>query len=338
MSGQHKTYGVADPEQETKARAPQSPPYTMETPGTAVITGGAGFIGSHLVERLAGECRLRIIDDCSTGSRDRIAQWLDREDVTFIKEDINDLGPGAAVWEGVDTVFHQAALRSVGRSLDDPFASDRANSRGTLSVLEASRKADIDTIVAASSSSVYGDSEQLPKEESMPTQPRSPYAASKMAGENYCRSYSEVYGINTACLRYFNVYGPRQPALGEYTAVIPNFIAWIRDGTPPVIEGDGEQTRDFTYVGDVVDANLQAAAASADGVFNIATGQQTSIQELAEVLIDIMDADVLPEHTDPRPGDVQHARADISQAQETFGYEPVYELRSGLEETVPWYL
>ncbi|HHV77980.1 MAG TPA: SDR family oxidoreductase [Syntrophothermus lipocalidus] len=305
-----------------------------------LVTGGAGFIGSHLVEELIkrGE-RVRVIDNLSTGRKENIEPFL--SEIEFIEGDIRDLGLVRKVMVGVDYVLHQAAVPSVPRSVRDPLATNSANVDGTLNVLIAARDAGVKRVVYASSSSVYGDTPVLPKHEGMKPEPRSPYAVSKLAGEFYCQVFYHVYGLETVALRYFNVFGPRQDPKSEYAAVVPKFITALLHGEPPVIFGDGEQSRDFTYVSNVVEANLLAAKAEqvAGEVFNIACGERITINELARLLIEIIGVScyLQPKYAPPRPGDVRHSLADVSKARELLGYKVKVDIREGLERTVEWY-
>ena len=223
------------------------------------------------------------------------------------------------------------------RSVDNPLASNDANVTGTLNVLVAARDCGVRKVVYASSSSVYGDTPTLPKKEDMKPNPKSPYAITKMAGEYYCRVFSEVYGLKTACLRYFNVFGPRQDPKSEYSAVIPSFISRIMQGKPPVIYGDGQQTRDFTFVKDVVKANILAGMGDAEGIFNIACGRRISLNELAGLIMEIIGRQVEPKYDRPRTGDIKDSLADISAAREALGYHPDYDMNSGLKETIKWF-
>jgi UDP-glucose 4-epimerase len=302
-----------------------------------LITGGAGFIGSHLADALAGDHDLVLIDNLSNGKEENIRHLVE-SGVTFIRGSITDPSLLEKSMEGVDGVFHQAAVVSVPRSLSDPVATNEANVTGTLRVLVAAREAGVKAVVYASSSSVYGDSPVLPKREEMPAVPKSPYAVSKVAGEHYMRVFSELYGLRTVSLRYFNVFGPRQDPDSPYAAVIPRFITRILTGEPVVIYGDGGQTRDFTYVRDVVQGNLRAMESGARGVFNLACGERNSILGLARTIMDITGKVVPVHHADPRPGDIRDSLADISAARERLKYAPGYNLRTGLEETVPWYM
>jgi UDP-glucose 4-epimerase len=301
-----------------------------------LITGGAGFIGSHLADALAGDHELVLIDNLSNGREENIRHLVE-SGVIFIRGSVTDPSLLGEVMEGVDGVFHQAAVVSVPRSVRDPVATNEANVTGTLRVLVAARDAGVKAVVYASSSSVYGDSPVLPKREEMPTVPKSPYAVSKVAGEHYMRVFSELYGIRTVSLRYFNVFGPRQDPDSPYAAVIPRFITRILHGEAPVINGDGKQTRDFTYVRDVVQGNIRAMESGARGVFNIAGGRQVSILDLARTIMAITETEVAVRHADPRPGDIRDSVADISAARATLRYAPEYTLRTGLEETIPWY-
>lgn len=302
-----------------------------------LITGGAGFIGSHLADALAGTHELVLIDNLVSGRMENIRHLVGSGKVAFIRGSITDLPLDSGAMEGVDGVFHQAALVSVPRSVKDPVSTNEANVTGTLKLLVAARDAGVKTVVFASSSSVYGDSPALPKREDMPVVPRSPYAISKACGEFYMRVFSELYGIRTVSLRYFNVFGPRQDPNSPYAAVIPRFITRILTGEPPLIEGDGGQTRDFTFVRDVVQANLRAMESSATGVFNIAGGRRISILDLARTIMDISGREVPVRHVGPRPGDIRDSLADITAARERLQYVPEYTLRQGLEETIPWY-
>jgi len=303
-----------------------------------LVTGGAGFIGSHIVEELVrrGE-RVRVLDNFSTGRRENIAPFL--EHIELVEGDLRDLPTVRRAVEGVDYVLHQAALASVPRSVADPLASNAANVTGTLHLLVAARDAEVKRVVYAASSSAYGDSPTLPKQEDMPTAPKSPYAVSKLAGEHYCRAFTEVYGLETVSLRYFNVFGPRQDPASQYAAVVPLFITAMLRGESPTIYGDGLQSRDFTYVANVVHANLLATTAPgvAGRVFNIACGQRYTLLDLIAILNEIMDAHVTPVHTDPRPGDVRHSLADVTAAQEALGYRAEVDFREGLRQTVAWY-
>jgi len=300
-----------------------------------VVTGGAGFIGSNLAEELSKKHDVIIIDNLSTGRMENLDEIIDK--ANFIKGSITDQELLRKAFAGADSVFHQAAMPSVQRSIDDPIASNEANVDGTLNVLVAARDCGVGKVVYASSSSVYGDTPTLPKKEDMMPNPKSPYAVSKLAGEYYCRVFSEVYGLSTACLRYFNVYGPRQDPQSQYSAVIPIFVTKILAGEPPIILGDGTQTRDFTFVKDVVTANILAMESEAEGVFNIACGHRVSLNELAANIMEIADTRLDSIYDKPRLGDIKDSLADISSARNEMGYEPSFDLNSGLEETIKWF-
>jgi UDP-glucose 4-epimerase len=299
-----------------------------------VVTGGAGFIGSHLAAGLAGlGYDTVILDDLSSGRQEN-AEGLSKKGIELIEGSVTDLELLRDVFRDTRYVFHQAALPSVPRSIEDPLAAHQANLTGTIKVLIAARDNRVRKVIYASSSSVYGDSATLPKQEDMPPRPLSPYAVTKVAGEYYCQVFSQVYNLPTVCLRYFNVYGPRQDPYSQYAAVIPGFLRRLSVGMPPVIFGDGEQTRDFTFVGDVVSANILAAESSARGVFNVGGGKRVSVNRLARLAIRLMGEKGLePVYEPPRPGDVRHSQADISRARE-FGYRPSYDLEKGLKETI----
>jgi len=303
-----------------------------------LVTGGAGFIGSNLVEELVrrGE-RVRVLDNFSTGKRENIAPWLER--IELIAGDVCDLGTVRRAMEGVDYVLHQAALSSVPRSIDDPIRTHHCNATGTLNVLIAARDAGVRRLVYASSSSVYGDSPTLPKQEDMPTDTFSPYAVSKLAGEHYCRVFYRVYGLETVCLRYFNVFGPRQDPTSQYAAVIPKFVTAMLSGRRPVVYGDGRQSRDFTYVTNVVEGNLLACRAEgvAGEVFNIACGQSFTVLELVEELGRVLGMEVRPEFAPPQPGDIKHSLAAIEKAREGLGYIPGVLFVEGLRHTVMFF-
>jgi UDP-glucose 4-epimerase len=301
-----------------------------------VVTGGAGFIGSNLTDELARDHEVTVIDNLSTGRIENLDHIRDR--IEFINGSILDLDLLRRAFDGADTVFHQAAIPSVQRSVDNPIASNQANVDGTLNVLVAARDCGAKKFIFASSSAIYGDEPTLPKREDMKPDPLSPYAVAKITGEYYARVFSEIYGLKTVCLRYFNVYGPRQDPKSEYSAVIPIFISRILEGLPPVIYGDGNQTRDFCNVRDVVKANILAMEKeSVVGVFNIACGKKTSLNQLARVIMDIMGSDAAPIHERPRKGDIQDSVANITAARMGLNFEPDYDLVSGLRETVKWF-
>lgn len=300
-----------------------------------VVSGGAGFIGSHLSEALVSSGHdVTIIDDLSTGKEKYISSLLTNPHVTFIRDTIQDLTSLTRHCEGADGIFHQAAMVSVPGSIEYPLRSHEATLTGTLNVLLAARDCGVRKVVHASSAAVYGNLPGLPKCEDMPVEPLSPYAVAKHAGEQYCRVFSALYGVETASLRYFNVFGPRQDPQSDYAAVIPRFIARIRAGEAPTIYGDGLQTRDFVYVKDVAQANIQVMEAESQGVFNIASGRETSVNDLAALLLDLFNVRFEPVHCPKRPGEVTRSVADISLAREAFGYHPRFSLREGLSETI----
>lgn len=306
---------------------------------TYLVTGGAGFIGSGIVGALVarGE-RVRVIDDLSTGTEANLAPYRDRVD--FIKGDIRDERACASAVKGVQFVLHQAALRSVPRSVDDPLSTDEVNVHGSLMVLQSARTAGVERLVYASSSSVYGDNPALPKVESMTPMPKSPYAVSKLTAEYYCRVYAQTFGLSTVSLRYFNVYGPGQDPLSPYAAVIPLFMDALKQGKAAIVYGDGEQSRDFTYIDDCVQANLLACTTpDIDGeVFNIAFGAKTSINQIYDRLSILMGRNIPARHEPPRAGDVRHTLADLTRARERLGYRPTTDIASGLDKTVRWFL
>jgi len=302
-----------------------------------LVTGGAGFIGSHLVAELVarGE-RVRVLDNFATGHRENLAAWRDR--IELVEGDLREYQAVLAAAQGMDCVLHQGALPSVQRSVDDPLTSHQVNVDGTVHVLEAARQAGVRRVVYASSSSVYGDKPTLPKEEGMTPAPKSPYAVSKLAGEYYVQTYHQVFGLEAVALRYFNVFGPRQDPKSHYAGVMPRFVTALLAGETPVIFGDGLQSRDFTYVANVVSANLLAATApEAPGkVMNIACGERRSLLEVLAVLGRIMGRPVAPEFREERRGDVKHSLADISRARRYLGYAPQVSFEEGMRETVAW--
>jgi UDP-glucose 4-epimerase len=302
-----------------------------------VVTGGAGFIGSNLTETLSKDNQVIVIDDLSTGYLKNIQHLVHYNKVTFVQGNITDLSFLQQTFNNIDYVFHQAAIPSVPRSIKDPLASTRVNLNGTLNVLLAARDNGVQKVVYASSSSVYGDTPTLPKTEDMKPCPLSPYAISKLGGEYFCQVFTLVYDMPVVALRYFNVYGPRQDPKSEYAAVIPKFITNITSDKPPLIYGNGEQTRDFTYVKDVVKANILAAEGTATGVFNIANGNRITINKLASTIMDLFGKQLQSEFLDPRPGDILHSHADISKAKEKLHFQPDYDLVKGLKETVQWF-
>jgi len=303
-----------------------------------LVTGGAGFIGSHLVERLfqSGE-KVRVLDNFSSGSRENLKPFSDK--IELVEGDIRDFWTVTQAVEGVDFILHQAALTSVQRSIKNPLTTNEVNINGTLNILEAGKIHKIKRLVYASSSSVYGDTPTLPKAETMTPNPISPYAISKLAGEEYCQVFYRVYGLETVCLRYFNVFGPRQNPLSEYAGVIPRFILALINGQKPNIFGDGEQSRDFTYVENVVQANLEACLKEAVSgeIINIACNQRFTLNQLWNTLTKITGKKLEPFYTDPKPGDIRHSLGDISKAKKLLGYEAKIDFEEGLSKTVEYY-
>ena len=303
-----------------------------------LITGGAGFIGSNIATELVkrGES-VRILDNFATGRKVNI-EPIDNQ-IELIDGDIRDFWTVAEAVNGVDYVLHQAALPSVIRSVKNPLTSNAVNIDGTLNVLDAARQAGVRRVVFACSSSVYGESETLPKVETMKPDPLSPYAITKLAGENYCKVYYRLYGLETVSLRYFNIFGPRQDPNSQYSAVIPKFIKSILSGQKPVIYGDGEQSRDFTYIANAVEANLKACTAPAapGRCYNIACGQRFSLNQLLEMLAEISGKKVAAQYVDPRPGDILHSLADIEAAKQDLGYTVEHDFKTGLKETFKWF-
>jgi UDP-glucose 4-epimerase len=307
-----------------------------------LVTGGAGFIGSHLVGRLLEEgFEVRVLDNFSSGRYENLAHVAG--DVEVREVDLRNADAVAASVQGCRFVFHEAALGSVPRSVADPAETMQVNVAGTVSLLVACRAEGIERLVYASSSSVYGDSIELPKRESAKPDPLSPYALSKLSAEQACTIFGRLYGFTTVSLRYFNVFGPRQDPFSQYAAVIPRFVTSILDGQRPVIYGDGHQTRDFTFIDNVVAANLLALTVSAQrtveggSVFNASCGERISLLELAAALGERFGVDVTPVHEEARPGDVQHSQACIDLAREYLGYEPLVGFAEGIERTVAWY-
>lgn len=300
-----------------------------------IVTGGAGFIGSHLSDELARrDYQVIILDNLSKGRMSNIEPVLKNGGTEFVQGDITNLPLLRKLFSGADYVFHQAAIPSVLYSIENPRTSHNANITGTLNVLLAAKDKGIKKVVYASSSSVYGDTPTLPKVEDMIPNPLSPYAVTKLAGEYYCTVFQEIYGLNTVCLRYFNVYGPRQDPNSPYAAVISLFINNALAGKSPIIFGNGEQSRDFTYVKDVVEANILAVESNATGIFNLGSSQRVTINHLTQLVIKLVgNSTIKPIYKDSRPGDITHSLADISKARD-FGYYPKYSLEVGLKETI----
>jgi UDP-N-acetylglucosamine/UDP-N-acetyl-alpha-D-glucosaminouronate 4-epimerase len=302
-----------------------------------LVTGGAGFIGSHLCEELArrGET-VRVVDSLITGKRANLAHI---PNVEFIEGDLADFSVATRAVRGVDYVLHQAAIPSVPRSVEDPITSNRANIDASLNLLVAARDAGVKRVVYAGSSSAYGNSPTMPKVETMPTAPLSPYALQKLVAEQYCQMFTKLYGLETVTIRYFNVFGPRQDPSSPYSGVISLFIKALFEGQRPKIYGDGEHTRDFTYVANVVDGVLRAAQAKeASGeVINVATNGRVSLNQLFTTLRDLIGVNVEPIYDKPRAGDVKDSQADISKAARLLGYKPMVTFDQGLKNTVEWY-
>lgn len=303
-----------------------------------LVTGGAGFIGSHLVAALVkrGD-RVRVLDNFSTGSRENLAGVAG--DIEVIEADLSDAGAVRQAVEGVELVFHQAALASVPRSVEAPLDSHAACATGALQVLDAARRAGVRRVVYAGSSSVYGNRPTLAKRETDLPEPLSPYAAAKLAGELYCQACHQTYGLETVVVRYFNVFGPRQNPEGEYSAVIPKFVVKMLAGDAPTVFGDGSQSRDFTYVSDIVAGNLAAADVpeASGGVFNVACGRQYTLLELIAALNQLLGANFEPKFKPPRAGDVQESLADITQARRVLGYQPAVSFEEGLRLSIDYY-
>jgi UDP-N-acetylglucosamine/UDP-N-acetyl-alpha-D-glucosaminouronate 4-epimerase len=306
----------------------------MSGKGKALVTGGGGFIGSHLVERLLRDGReVRVLDNFATGRRANIAAVA--SEVELIEGDIQSYERVHNAVRGCEVVFHLAALPSVPRSIQDPLTSTASNVTGTLNVLLAARDEDVRRVVFASSSSVYGPQREYPQREDAAARPISPYGVSKLAAEGYCRAFTQVYGVETVAVRYFNVFGPRQDPLSQYAAVIPRFItAALRDESP-VVFGDGEQSRDFTYIDNTIDGTLLASTASGvvGETFNVACGEATTLNKLLDYVREISGKRVKATYQERQPGDLRRSQADISRASESLGYDPQVDVRSGLERT-----
>ncbi len=307
-------------------------PESLDFAGLKVlVTGGAGFIGSHLARTLLERgATVRVLDNFSTGSRQNLAAVAD--EIEMAEGELRSYERVHAATRGIDVVFHQGALPSVPRSVHDPLTTSAVNVEGTLNVLLAARDENVRRVVFASSSSIYGNSGALPRVESVNPEPLSPYAVSKLAAERYCSSFSYVYGLETVCLRYFNVFGPGQDPTSQYAAVVPRFIAAAENGDPIVIYGDGEQRRDFTYIDNVVRANLQAGVApdASGAIVNIGTGRAVSINTLADMVGSVLDRSVEREYLPRRPGEIRDSWADIDEGRRLLGYEPTVSLEEGL--------
>lgn len=303
-----------------------------------LVTGGAGFIGSNICRKLVSQgCFVRVVDNLLTGKKSNLADIID--DIEFIEADMGDDEVARAAMKDIDVVLHQGALPSVPRSVDDPAATHQHCIDATFTLLLAARDAGIKRFVFASSSAAYGDTPTLPKVETMPPMPLSPYAVGKLTGEYYCSVFSAVFGLETISLRYFNVFGPHQDPASQYAAAIPAFVTAILKGTPPTIFGDGRQSRDFTYIDNVVDANLLAARAkkTKGEVINIACGEAVTVNAIVEMINELLGKDIKPIYTAPRPGDVKHSLADISFAEKLIGFKPKVSFRQGLQKAIDWY-
>jgi nucleoside-diphosphate-sugar epimerase len=304
----------------------------------ALVTGGGGFIGSQLARRLLHDGHdVRVLDNFATGRRENLLDV--RDDVELVEGDIQSYERVHNAVRGCDVVAHLAALPSVPRSVQDPLTSNATNVTGTLNVLLAARDADVQRVVYASSSSVYGANPDLPKREELTPQPISPYAVAKLAGEGYCRAFFDVFGLETVAIRYFNVFGPRQDPLSQYAAVIPKFITLLLAGSPPVIYGDGEQSRDFTYVDNVIDGTTRALTTPGVGgrLFNVATGNGVTLNELVRLLQDLTGVDIEPVYEPARPGEVRQSQADVGRAEAELGYRPAISIEEGLRETLAFF-
>lgn len=306
--------------------------------GQVLVTGGAGFIGSHLVRGLlARGDGVRVLDNFATGKRENLAEVIDA--IELIEGDLRNPDDCGRACAGVEVVLHEGALPSVPKSVESPLDSHEANINGTFNILMAARQAGVRRVVFAASSSAYGDTPTLPKVETMPTSPLSPYAVQKLTGEHYCKAFYECFGLQTLSLRYFNVFGPRQDPASQYAAAIPAFVTAILKDEPPTVYGDGEQTRDFTHIDNVVHANLLAAdAAETHGeVLNIACGERVSVNQIIAAINKLLGKSVPSNHVDPRPGDVRHSLADVALAKEVIGFEPKILFEEGLRLAIDWY-
>ena len=303
-----------------------------------LVTGGAGFIGSNICKRLVLEgCFVRVLDNLLTGKKSNLAEVSDK--IEFVEADMGDSQIAQSAMKDIDVVLHQGALPSVPLSVDNPAATHRHCVDATFTLLLAARDAGVKRFVYAASSSAYGDTPTLPKVEAMPTDPLSPYAAAKLAGEYYCSVFSKVFGLETISLRYFNVFGPHQDPTSQYAAAIPAFVTAILKDEPPTVYGDGEQSRDFTYIDNVVHANLLAARAeqTKGEVVNIACGEAITVNAIIDMINEIVGKDVKPVYADPRPGDVKHSLADITKAQNLISFNPVISFNEGLQKAIEWY-
>ena len=304
----------------------------------ALVTGGAGFIGSHLVEGLlARDYKVRVLDNFSTGRRENLASVMTQ--VELLEGSVANLTTARSAMRNVDVVFHEAALPSVPRSVKNPLESNEINITGTLNVLVAARDAGVKRVVYAASSSAYGNQPTLPKVETMTPDPLSPYAIGKLAGEMYARAFTQLYGLSTVSLRYFNIFGPRQDPTTQYAGVIAKFMTCAIEGKAYPVYGDGEQSRDFTYVENVVEANIRAAESQIEGapLINIAYGERTTLNQIIKILNELTGQKLSADYAPERAGDVRHSHADVTRAGKLIGYEPMVNLREGLKRTLEWY-
>jgi UDP-glucose 4-epimerase len=303
-----------------------------------LVTGGAGFIGSNICKRLVSQgCFVRVVDNLITGKKSNLADVIDK--IEFVQADMGDSEVAQSAMKDIDVVLHQGALPSVPVSVDNPAATHQHCVNATFTLLLAARDAGIKRFVYAASSSAYGDAPTSPKVETMPTSPLSPYAVAKLTGEYYCSVFCNIYDLETVSLRYFNVFGPYQDPASQYAAAIPAFVTAILKGEPPTIYGDGEQSRDFTYIDNVVDANLLAARArqTKGEVINIACGRAVTVNEIIDMINNLLGKNVKPEYTAPRPGDVKHSLADVTAAQNLIDYKPKVSFNDGLRLAIDWY-
>lgn len=305
-----------------------------------LVTGGAGFIGSHIVEELLNRKEyVRVLDNFSTGRCENISAFIDKDGFELIEGDLRSYHVVQEAVNDIDYVLHQGAISSVSYSIKDPITTNDINVNGTLNILDSSLKANVKRVVFASSSSIYGNCAELPKKEDMKPSPESPYAISKYTAERYCQVFTRLYGLETVCLRYFNVFGPRQNPNLQYSAVIPKFIQMIKDGINPVIFGDGEATRDFVYIANVVNANLLACYADnvVGEVFNIACGESITINQLVKTIADFFGNNIKPIYESQRPGDVKHSYACIDKAKKYLGYDVIVNFNDGIGKSVEYF-
>jgi len=303
-----------------------------------LVTGGAGFIGSNICKRLVSQgCFVRVVDNLITGKKSNLAEVIEK--IEFVQADMGDSEVAQSAMKGVDAVLHQGALPSVPVSVDNPAATHRHCVDATFTLLLAARDAGIKRFVYAASSSAYGDAPDSPKVETMPVSPLSPYAVAKLTGEYYCSVFCRIFGLETISLRYFNVFGPQQDPTSQYAAAIPAFVTSILKGQPPTVYGDGEQSRDFTYIDNVIDANLLAARAKRTNgeVINIACGRAVTVNEIIDMINKLLGKNIKPRYAAPRPGDVKHSLADITAAKKLIGFTPSIQFEDGLRKAINWY-